>query len=51
MTDHALILLVEDREDDILLIRKAFERAGLSNPMQIVRDGEEAISYLAGERK
>jgi len=51
MTEHAVILLVEDREDDILLIRKAFERAGISNPMQVVHDGEEAISYLAGERK
>jgi len=51
MPDQAVILLVEDREDDVFLIRKAFERAGLSNPVQVVRDGEQAISYLAGERK
>jgi len=50
MPDQALILLVEDREDDIALIRRAFERAQLPNPLQVVRDGAEAISYLAGER-
>jgi CheY-like chemotaxis protein len=49
--DTALILVVEDREDDILLINKAFERAALQNPLQFVRSGEEAINYLAGERK
>jgi CheY-like chemotaxis protein len=51
MSDQALILLVEDREDDILLVRKAFERTSTNNPLQAVRDGEEAISYLAGEGK
>ena len=51
MSDQALILLVEDRDDDILLIRKAFERTSTNNPLQVVRDGEEAISYLAGEGK
>ena len=51
MSDQALILLVEDREDDILLIRKAFERTSTNNPLQVVRDGEEAISYLAGDGK
>jgi CheY-like chemotaxis protein len=47
--EQAVILLVEDREDDILLIRKAFERGAINNPLQVVRDGEEAIHYLAGE--
>ena len=51
MSDTAVILIVEDREDDILLMRKAFEKASVSNPVQIVRDGEEAISYLLGEGK
>src|SRR5438874_8305913 len=51
MPDQAVILLVEDREDDITLIRRAFERAKIPNPLQVVRDGSEAISYLAGERK
>ena len=51
MPDQAVILLVEDRDDDVLLIRKAFERAGLDNPIQVVHDGEQAIEYLAGEGK
>ena len=49
MADQAIILLVEDREDDIILIQKAFEKGAISNPLQIVRDGEEAIHYLGGE--
>ena len=51
MSDHAVILLVEDREDDILLIRRAFKKAFLNNPLFVVRDGEEAIDYLRGEAK
>jgi CheY-like chemotaxis protein len=49
MSDHEIILLVEDREDDILLIRRAFEKAHVPNPMFVVRNGEEAIAYLSGE--
>ena len=51
MPDQAVILLAEDREDDILLIRKAFQQAFINNPLQVVRDGEEAIAYLSGEGK
>jgi len=47
--DQALILLAEDREDDILLIRRALARAYIVNPLQVVRDGEEAVAYLRGE--
>jgi CheY-like chemotaxis protein len=48
MIDGATILLAEDREDDILLITRAFEQGGIRYPILIVRDGEEAISYLSG---
>jgi len=48
MSDYAVILLAEDREDDIVLIRRAFAKGKVVNPLFIVRDGEEAISYLAG---
>lgn len=51
MPDTEVILLVEDREDDILLIRRAFGKASLTNPLQVVRSGEEAIAYLSGEGK
>src|SRR5207248_1451771 len=49
MPETGIILVVEDRENDILLMRKAFEKATLNNPMQVVRDGEEAVAYLSGE--
>ena len=51
MPDTGIILLAEDREDDILLIRKAFREAYIGNPLHVVKDGEEAISYLAGDGK
>ena len=46
MLEDALILLVEDRDDDIAIILKGFEAANIKNPVTVVRDGEEAIQYL-----
>ncbi len=46
---HFPILYAEDEEDDILLVRKAFERAGITNPIFTVIDGQQAIDYLAGK--
>src|SRR5205823_14245473 len=46
MSDCAVILVVEDREDDILLLRNALRKANLANPVHFVRDGEEAVAYL-----
>ena len=51
MGDRAVILLVEDSEDDLFLIRKAFERAQVPNPLYCVNSGREALDYLAGEGK
>ena len=51
MPDQAVILLAEDREDDILLIRRSFREGTILNPLHVVRDGEEAIAYLQGEGK
>jgi CheY-like chemotaxis protein len=48
MNDKATILLAEDREDDIILIQRAFKTGGIPYPLMVVRDGEEAISYLSG---
>lgn len=44
------ILLVEDNEGDIVLTQEAFKEAGIECSMNIVRDGEEAISYLENAR-
>lgn len=41
------ILLVEDNHLDIDLTLRAFKKRNLSNPIQIARDGEEALSYIA----
>jgi len=49
MRDEPVILLAEDREDDILLIGGAFEKASLGNRLQVVRDGEQAVAYLSGQ--
>jgi len=47
--DTRVILLAEDDEDDIFLVRLAFKEAQIPNRLQVVRDGEEAIAYLKGE--
>ena len=51
MSDQAVILLVEDQEDDILLIRQALAKANIENPLQVVRSGESALAYLKGEER
>lgn len=42
------ILVADDTPDDVFLLRRALQRANLSNPLLVVHDGEEAISYLRG---
>lgn len=51
MSDHAVILLAEDREDDVVIIRRAFLQGRILNPLFVVKDGEEVIAYLSGEGK
>src|SRR6476661_6558917 len=46
---ESVILLVEDRQDDITIIAKAFAEAKLDNPVRVVTDGERAMQYLKGE--
>jgi CheY-like chemotaxis protein len=42
------LLLVEDNEDDVFLMKRALKQAEIQNPMYVVGDGEQAIDYLAG---
>jgi CheY-like chemotaxis protein len=42
------ILLVEDDENDVFILKRALERARIVNPIIAVRDGLEAINYLKG---
>ena len=48
MSDQALFLLVEDNDDHVVLIRRAFTKSKVINPLQVVRTGEDAIAYLEG---
>jgi CheY-like chemotaxis protein len=41
-------LLVEDNEDDVMLIKRAFAKNGIPNPIHVVRNGLEAMQYLDG---
>jgi CheY-like chemotaxis protein len=40
------ILLIEDNPVDIDLTRRAFARQKISNPIEVARDGEEALSWI-----
>lgn len=51
MSEPAVILLVEDNPDDVALLRRAFIKARVMNPVHVARSGEEAVAYLAGEGK
>jgi CheY-like chemotaxis protein len=42
------ILLVEDNEDDVLLMKTALNEAGVQNHLVVAENGQEAIDYLAG---
>ena len=46
-----ILLLAEDREDDVLLVRKALSQAQITNPLFVVRNGEEVVDYLQGTGK
>jgi CheY-like chemotaxis protein len=43
------ILVADDSSDDIFLLKRAFLNAGINVPMHFVKDGQEAVDYLAGE--
>src|SRR5262245_23726176 len=48
MSDHSVFLLIEDNENDIVLIRRAFADASVINPIVLVKNGEEAMAYFMG---
>ncbi|WP_018141677.1 response regulator [Thioalkalivibrio sp. ALJ7] len=45
-TRQPSILVVEDNPVDIDLMRRAFERRNLTNPLEVARDGVEALAFL-----
>jgi CheY-like chemotaxis protein len=48
MSSSATLLIAEDDDNDLFFLQRAFDTAEVKNPLQIVRDGQEAIEYLSG---
>jgi CheY-like chemotaxis protein len=48
MSESHTILIVEDNATDVMLIRRAFARLNIANPVQVVSDGDRAVAYLSG---
>jgi CheY-like chemotaxis protein len=51
MTTERAILLIEDNEDDVFLMKRALKGARVVNPLFVVEDGREAVDYLGGAGK
>jgi CheY-like chemotaxis protein len=51
MNTTKAILLVEDDENDVLLMKRALKDADVRNPLFVVEDGQEAMDYLSGSGK
>ena len=43
------VLVVDDSENDLLLMRRAFKKAEFDVPFRMVAGGDNAIAYLSGE--
>jgi CheY-like chemotaxis protein len=43
------VLLVEDNEDDVLFVRRAFRQAKLAPALHVAENGDAALEYLSGE--
>src|SRR5947207_11965114 len=48
MTTNRAILLVEDDERDVFLMRRALQGAKVINALYVVEHGQEALDYLGG---
>jgi CheY-like chemotaxis protein len=51
MTANRALLLVEDNEDDVFLMRRALKGANVANPLFVAEDGQQALDYLGGVGK
>lgn len=43
------VLIAEDDEDTIFLLERSLRKAGITNPVKIVHNGDEALKYLTEE--
>ncbi|SRR5581483_1323687 len=42
------VLVVEDNDDDLMLMKMACQRTGIPHSLQVVTDGDTAVDYMAG---
>ena len=49
MTPPRIILYAEDEQNDVYFLERAFRIAGSPHLLTAVRDGEQAVEYLAGD--
>jgi len=42
------ILIAEDEDDEAFLLERALKKAAITNPIRRVKNGEQAMQYLAG---
>lgn len=47
MDESRSILIVEDNEDDVMLIRRALRKGGIDAPFVLARNGDEAVTYFS----
>jgi len=48
MPSRKAILIADDSEEDAQIMKRAFQRSGCNARLSFVRDGQEALDYLAG---
>jgi len=44
------ILLVEDDQVDVMTVKRAFKELGINNPVHHAANGEEALTFLRGQK-
>src|SRR5436853_7481536 len=47
--NNQTILVVDDNPADALMLRRLFRNAAITNPIQELSDGKDAIAYLSNE--
>jgi CheY-like chemotaxis protein len=48
---HSTIMVVDDDANDRTLIEESFRSIGITDPLQVMSGGAEAIAYMCGEGK
>ena len=51
MYGHLRILVAEDRAEDVFFLKRAFLKAGVNAPIEVVTDGEQVVDYLRGAER